>query len=193
MNRLASAFVLGYHGCDKQRAAEFLLNNKMEPSRNKYDWLGTGIYFWEANPLRGLQWAQEQSRRPKATIKTPYVIGAVIDLGLCLDLTTSGAIKWVRVAHQTLLTTSRVAGTPLPKNSEDALRRNLDCAVINMLHEIRQDDGQQPIQTVRGIFVEGQPIYAGSGFYEKTHVQIAVRDHSCIKGLFRVPDEHLLT
>ncbi len=40
-------------------------------------------------------------------------------------------------------------------------------------------------QTVRGVFVEGEAAYEGSGFQSKNHLQIAVRDPSCILGYFR--------
>ncbi len=40
-------------------------------------------------------------------------------------------------------------------------------------------------QTVRGAFVEGDPVYEGARIHAKTHVQIAVRDPSCILGYFR--------
>jgi hypothetical protein len=39
--------------------------------------------------------------------------------------------------------------------------------------------------------VEGDPVYPAAGFCEKTHIQIAVRNPSLIKGVFRVPHEHL--
>ena len=39
-------------------------------------------------------------------------------------------------------------------------------------------------QTVRGVFVEGEPAYEGAGIYTKTHIQIAVGDSSCILGYF---------
>ena len=45
--------------------------------------------------------------------------------------------------------------------------------------------------TIKGVFIEGTPLYAGSGFLEKTHLQIAVRDAHCIKGVFRVPKHQL--
>jgi len=38
---------------------------------------------------------------------------------------------------------------------------------------------------------EGEPIYESAGFYSKTHVQIAVCNPACIKGVFRVPKEQL--
>jgi len=42
------------------------------------------------------------------------------------------------------------------------------------------------IDTVRGVFIEGAPIYPTAGFYEKIHVQIAVRNLASIKVVFRV-------
>jgi hypothetical protein len=76
---------------------------------------------------------------------------------------------------------------PLPVNSTDELRRNLDCAVIRRLHTILEAQNQPAIDTVKGVFTEGAPLYPGSGFREKTHIQVAVRNPACIKGVFRVP------
>ena len=48
----------------------------LRPSRNTWDWLADGIYFWEQNPLRALQYAQESAigkqfnRKP---IQVPFV------------------------------------------------------------------------------------------------------------------------
>lgn len=75
----------------------------------------------------------------------------------------------------------------MPANSPDGLRRNLDCTVVNTLHDILRTGGSTPIDTVKGIFVEGPPLYPGSGFHEKTHVQVCVRTLSCTKGIFRIP------
>lgn len=70
--------------------------------------------------------------------------------------------------------------------------KRLDCAVINYLHHLRIGQPVEAIQTVRGVLVEGGPAYPGSGFAEKTHIQIAVRDPACIKGIFRVP-QHVMS
>jgi len=163
----------------------------MVPSTNNYDWLGAGIYFWEANPRRGLEWAKERAASGKSRIKEPFVIGAIIDLGLCLDLTTSDAIDWVKAAYRVLNKIYFTAGRSMLTNGKDGLRGSLDCAVVNMLHEIRDNQSEESISTVRGVFTEGDPIYNDAGFQAKTHIQIAVRDLSCIKGIFRVPDDHL--
>jgi hypothetical protein len=66
------------------------------------------------------------------------------------------------------------------------LKRNLDCAVINTVHLLRSDGGEQPYQTVYGLFEEGAALYPNSGFKKKTHVQVAVIDPECILGYFRV-------
>jgi hypothetical protein len=58
--------------------------------------------------------------------------------------------------------------------------------VIRTLHEVVRSSGAQPIDSVRGMFTEGSPIYAGSAFFEKTHVQIAVLNLACIKAVFRI-------
>ena len=136
MHRLASSFILGYHGCDNRVGERLLAGAVFRPSNNDYDWLGPGIYFWEANPLRGLEFAEEVSKRKASNISKPFVIGAVIELGLCLDLTTSSGLDWVRIAYKSLVEVTRAAALDLPLNSKDELRRNLDCAVVRRLHRI---------------------------------------------------------
>jgi hypothetical protein len=192
VHTLSSAFVLGYHGCDTAVAEKLLAGGDFAVSTNDYDWLGDGVYFWEANPRRGLDYAQELAglkRGPK--INQPTVIGAVLDLGLCLDLTTSAGLNQVRVAYSRLRDIHVVAEINLPENSPDNLRRNLDCAVIGLLHTMRENENLPRIDSVKGIFVEGSPIYPGAGFHDKTHSQICVRNADCIKGVFRVPNRFI--
>jgi hypothetical protein len=187
VHRLTTSFVLGYHGCDRAVGESLLDGATFKPSNNEYDWLGSGVYFWEANPVRGLEFACEPYRRG---IKDPFVVGAVIDLGACLDLTTSTGIGLVEKAYRTLADGGST-GTSVPANSDDGLRRYLDCAVIRRAHTMLAELGMQPVDSVRGLFIEGEPIYKTAGFYSKTHVQIAVCNPACIKGVFRVPKEQL--
>ena len=42
---------------------------------------------------------------------------------------------------------------------------------------------------MRGIFAEGEPAYPGAAFDAKTHVQIAVRNADCIKGVSASPSD----
>lgn len=193
------SFVLGFHGCDKS-VAEKLVNGetRLKPSRNDYDWLGHGIYFWENNPQRALEYARlihENPGRSSEEIETPDVVGAIIDLGNCLNLLDSKSIQVIQKAYGYYLQALEDNTWPLPKNldpdgSGDLLLRPLDCAVIQYLHGMREEtpDDTPPYNTVRGMFAEGEPAYPGAGFHKRSHIQIAVRNPNCIKGYFRVLD-----
>lgn len=186
MRRATAGFVLGYHGCEAA-VADGLVNGELfEISTNDYDWLGSGIYFWENDALRGLQWAEMASQRGK-TIKEPAVVGAVIELGLCLDLTQQSSLDVIRTAYFGRKRVSDALREKMPKNI-DKLRRPLDCAVLNYLYESMP---APKFQTVRGVFVEGGELFPGAHIEAKTHIQIAVRDPNCIRGVFRVPDAEL--
>ena len=185
MHRLTANFVLGFHGCDRSVADRLVAGEGFIASNNDYDWLGSGVYFWEANPQRGLDFAEELKHRGSGNITEPAVVGAVIDLGLCLDLTSRAGIKQAESAYKQLISVSGSANIKLPRNSPDLSQRNLDCAVIQTLHSMRAEAGQTPVDTVRGVFIEGTPVFPNSGIYEKTHIQIAVRNTDCIKGVFR--------
>lgn len=58
------AIVVGYHGCDKSLGKRILAGDVgLKPSRNKYDWLGHGAYFWENNYERAWLWAEQLKSR----------------------------------------------------------------------------------------------------------------------------------
>lgn len=166
----------------------------LRPSQNDYDWLGEGIYFWEHNAGRAFEFAcerRDQSHKGMKSVKQPAVIGAIIDLGFCLNLLDSRFIEMVRQAHADLVTASDEAGTELPQNSSgnDLLVRRLDCAVINFLHTTRNEKGGEPFDTVRAAFIESGRLYENAGFAAKNHIQICVRNATRIKGYFRPLDE----
>jgi len=186
-----SNLVIGFHGCD-QLVVDNLAEGKcdLNPSRNDYDWLGNGIYFWENNEERALQFAIESSKRKNSTIKKPSVIAAVLDLGYCMDLTDSFYLKELKEAYNALECSFRLVGIPLPKNvgvkgSNEILIRKLDCSVIQLAHKINElTNPSTPYDSVKGVFWEGTPLYPGAGFSEKNHIQICVRNPNCIKGYF---------
>lgn len=185
MHRLNTSFVLGFHGCRRATAERLVQGSLFEPSRNDYDWLGEGVYFWLSDPARALDFAREKFLREKID-EEPAVVGAVIDLGLCLDLSTRDGVQQMAYAFQSFRRAAETAGVELPENQggDDLLRRYLDCAVINYLHEARATTRVPEIDTVLGVFIEGRPAFPGAGFREKTHVQIAVRTMQNIKGVF---------
>ena len=188
----SSALVLGYHGCDREVGERILgSGGHLRPSENDCDWLGSGIYFWEDNPRRALDWAEFVRDNPKfsrARIRDPFVIGAVIDPGNCLDLLETDSIRIVEEAYVRLAAASSAVGVPMPKNqrrgSEWAVRR-LDCAVVNHVHGFRAQAGKAEFDSVRAAFVEGEPLYPGAGFHRRTHIQICVRSTSQVIGYFR--------
>lgn len=193
MHRLATSFVLGYHGCSQATAEDLLSGAAFRDSRNSYDWLGDGVYFWEANPLRGLEFYRETQARRKKPWEDAAVVGAIINLGYCLDLSTSTAIEAVRAAYENLVARLVSIGQPLPVNEagSDRVLRRLDREVFNYLHTVREGSKLPPFDTVRGFFTEGGEAFPGAGFEMKTHIQIAVRNRDCIHGVFRVPESDL--
>lgn len=191
-SRLPS-FVLGFHGCDRSVAAAVISGKeKLAPSTNRYDWLGQGIYFWENNPSRALEFATElkgRRRRGGRLIRRPAVIGAVIDLGFCLNLLDSKFLHILSAGYDALKQTLEAAGQPLPVNRpprdrSEILLRDLDCAVVNAVHALRAQQNLRAFDTVRSAFIEGHELYPGATFREKNHIQICVRNPSVVKGYF---------
>lgn len=186
------SWVLGFHGCDESVGLGVLSSRRkhLKFSANDYDWLGSGIYFWENDPARALQFAKEgaKGRVTKGKIKKPFVVGAIIDLGLCCNLFDQPPLQEMRRAHRAMKKLFTEFQLPMPTNGTQQLVRRLDREVIEYMHQLRLNiDGTHrlpPYQTVRSAFVEGKPLYPGTMIHDKNHIQIAVRDLSCIKGYF---------
>lgn len=184
--------VIGFHGCDQSTFDSVIKNGEMlSKSSNEYDWLGNGMYFWENSYDRALDWAK-QSRK----IHTPAVIGAVIDLGYCLNLTDYHSSSILQKAYEILKIRYEAAGAELPKNRVNkngiTLLRDLDCAVIQEIHRFHKDKNMKDYDSVRGVFTEGTCPYEGAGMVDKTHVQLCIVNPNCIKGFFspRALDEN---
>ncbi|MGB7188893.1 MAG: hypothetical protein WBD10_02035 [Acidobacteriaceae bacterium] len=183
--------VLGYHGCDIKTAQALLGGSSFEISNNNYDWLGSGAYFWEWDVLRAYHWAKEC----KGELSS--VVGAVIELGNCLDLTTQGGIQAVEAAYSSYANLQRLRNKPMLENKDakagkpgNLALRLLDRAVITHLHESNKG-AEIDYDTVRALLPEGEELYPNAGFWKKTHVQIAVRKINQIRGVFRVPQNEL--
>ncbi|UXX80958.1 hypothetical protein N7E81_07585 [Reichenbachiella carrageenanivorans] len=181
------SFVLGFHGCDKDVALK-ILNGKqtLNPSTNSWDWLGEGMYFWEHDAFMALSYAQDvatDAQFAKGKIKTPFVIGAIIDLKSCWNLPTSGGVKLLKKGYKGLKKTTQLAGLEMPKNKNYAARF-LDRAVIEYIHGINEENNFNKFDTVRGAFEEGDPVYDGTTITQKNHIQICVRNPKCIRGYF---------
>lgn len=178
--------LLGFHGCDQDiRDAVVTGDINLHESRNSYDWLGSGIYFWENDHRRALNFAQNH---PVRTIKHPSVLGAVIEPGYCLNLLNSEYLMLVKNSFKAFTRSFDTFEVVMPPGKcTDGIaggRRELDCQIIENLHQMRQSLQQPPFESVRSAFSEGPELYPGAGFHEKNHIQICVRNPNCIKGFF---------
>ena len=188
--------IIGFHGCTKDVFENVLYSHEpLLPSDNDYDWLGNGIYFWEDSLIRAQDWAKSSCERynknhPLLPPKEPAVIGAVISLGHCLNLTDYGSADILKKGYEILKIELSSNGKDMPinknaKNNNDLLLRYLDCAVIERIHHLNSELGYDDYDSVRGIFIEGSPVYPKSGIMEKNHIQICIRNPNCIKGYFK--------
>jgi hypothetical protein len=133
--------VLGFHGTD-WAVVDVVVSNPskgLKKSESKTEWLGHGVYFWENDPARAMDWAANGKTRGK--VIEPSAVGAIIDLGYCLDLTTITGLEEVRQAFEGLSSVYEQLGLEPPQNSggRDRVRRELDCAVVQALHQYRVD------------------------------------------------------
>lgn len=179
-------YIIGFHSCDREVGLK-ILNGKdqLKPSANKWDWLGPGIYFWEQNPKRAIDYATNcalNKQKFNGEIKTPFVLGAIIELGKCLNLIEPSSAPIIREAHESLLSLTQEAGKKMPQNIDS--NRMLDCAVIKNVHAIADRQNKPPFQTIRSPFHEGDFLYENSNFTENLHIEICVLDSNMIKGYF---------
>lgn len=151
--------------------------------------LGAEFIFWEYNLERAHQWALDQAKKDKSSVKEPAVLGAIIDLGYCLDLTDSMCVEELSEAYVGLKKVCRDRGLRLPTNSpagkpDELLIRKLDCAVIQFAEEANYKAQHTRYDSVRAAFWEGEELYPNAGFRKKNHIQICICNPNCIKGYF---------
>jgi len=193
--------IIGFHGCDEKTRDKLLTNpDELKVSKEKYDWLGHGMYFWENNYERALQWAK--SKKARGALERPSVIGAVLQLNHCCDFLDSEYISTLSHYYKLMHSIYEAAGLELPTNKDlatdefkDKILRERDCAVIEFMHVQIQDQAKVEIasqgytnykifDSVRGVFTEGGAAFDGSGLFAKSHIQICIRNSNCIKGFF---------
>ena len=162
----------GYHGTSSQ-VAILIEAEGFQRSRNAYDWLGDGVYFFQDAPLRAWEWASKRYGEDAA------VVGADISIVNCMDLLD---IAWNDVlsdGHDAYLKLLRDLGRSGPTQFKGA--HPLDREIINYTAEVLTERGVR-ISCVRAAFREGRQVYPGSAFFDRSHVQIAVRDiEACIR------------
>ncbi|MDN3382543.1 hypothetical protein QL995_07650 [Pseudoalteromonas sp. APC 3358] len=196
--------VVGFHGCDRAVFDSVIKNgSSISNSENDYDWLGHGVYFWEGSYERALNWAKQSK-----AVKKPAVIGAFIKLGNCIDLLDSVHLEKVKSTYEIYKIECDKLGVELPENrivvNDISFIRELDCQVIQRLQQFNNEliiqdlnlpdmAGQNKrkvqkhpefIDSVRGMFPEGDELYKGAGFRDKNHIQLCIVNPNCIIGFF---------
>lgn len=193
--------MIGFHGCDESVRNELVANpDNVKKSQEIFDWLGNGFYVWENNYQRALKWALDKKAR--GTLQSPSVIGVIYQLDYCLDFTDSEFTDILSTYYELMENDLLVAGKEFPQNRDlpkdkyhDLILRELDCAVIEYLHQKIEEQIESDISklgysnykyfdTVRGVFTEGGPAFKGAGIQTKNHIQICIRNLNCIKGFF---------
>ena len=178
--------IIGYHSCDRKVGLR-VLNGEipLKPSTNDWDWLGEGIYFWEQDPKRALDYSKDVANGAqfnKGKIDTPFILGAIIELGNCLNLVQAQSFSILEEAHSGLVKLYKELGKPLPQNKN--ANRKLDCSVIRYVHQSRKAAGEIMYDTVRSAFDEGDKVYEGASFTSRHHIQVCVINESLIRGYF---------
>ena len=170
---VAPRTVVAYHGCTLPVARAILSDGAFRASENRYDWLGKGVYFWEYAPYRALEWAKWVSLQKG---DAPAVLSATIRLGNCVNLMDVQYHNDLIATHDNLVALYGEENLPKNTNSGGHFRDRLvidgHCDYVAGLGEA--------VDTVRGTFPEGEPIYPGSKILSLAHTQIAVRRADCI-------------
>jgi hypothetical protein len=174
-----SLIVHGYHGTSQTKAANILKHGFLA-SDNDYDWLGTGIYFFQDAPIRAKQWATQQHPND------PVVICALIQLENCIDLFDVGWQPSLKNMYNLFIERHRLLNQPLPKQSPNSTKAHrLDCAFLNFVHEFILRQGQS-IDSIRATFVEGERLFPNSAIFDLAHVQIAIRNPALIQECYLI-------
>src|SRR5579862_9939731 len=160
---VAPRTVIAYHGCRLDVAKHILDERRFIPSTKSYDWLGEGVYFWEYAPHRAMNWARSRCSREGGT---PAMIEATIRLGRCLNLPDVERMTNLSQTHRVFVDT--IGDERLARNS-DTGAHHLDRAIVDAYCRNVALETTRPVQTVRGSFPEGEPVYPGSKILSKAH------------------------
>jgi hypothetical protein len=174
--------IIGYHGTRESVALEIVQNKRrFKYSRNKDDWLGHGVYFWEHAPQQAWWWAERRRRRQKWT-ENVAVLGAMIRLGSCFDLLDPTNVGTLIEAYEDFKETIAAAEKRLPKNARH--HRYLDCAVFEYAYAAFKLQGIR-VDSCRAVYAptdEKLRVWPGSWISRGAHIQICVRNPACLLG-----------
>ena len=167
---------IGYHGT-RSEWADIIERDGFQVSKNPYDWLGDGVYFFQDAPNRASQWAHDHYGDDGVVLVAEIRLEHCMDL---LDVSWNGVLSDTYDSYRERV---RQLGYSLPTQSGGAHR--LDREVINYTVGILGEAGTR-VDCVRAAFREGEPVYPDSALYNLAHIQIAVRNPAaCIQRVWR--------
>lgn len=205
-SRSSGFLVVAYHGCDAV-VRDDLVRGRIQclrPSDNNYDWLGPGFYVFENDPVRAQKLAAASNAHPeklytKEPIGTPAVVGVVLRIQRWLDMTTQEGLQRFADSYEVLRDLldddemAQLSNDAADRSDSEFILRRLDNSVFRTLHQIHDEAYEGMFyQAVRGAFPQGGFITDHS-FRTDSHIQIAVRDNTCVVGWFLPEGAKLMT
>ena len=155
--------IVGFHATTPEKARAILSTKKYTSSMSEFNWLGKGVYFWENDLQRAIEWG--------CNLYTPAntaVIKQTLKLGRCLDLTQR---KWLECLKKTYL---EVVKEFEKKGEKTPVNRGSDRQLNSLLLERAKASYGSNFDTVRCAFSDGDEIGKGSGIFLRSHIQVVV-------------------
>ncbi len=152
-----------FHGTDFDSACKIISDKEFYPSNDEDDYLGSGVYFFEASRWHAKDWVIRKANRNG--FASYAIIKAEINLGRCFDLNNFEHRKYLTEVVQVF-------------EKRGAVGIN-DAVVINFFAT------QIPIDTVRANYVvpaKGK-VFEGSRFYDYSCLMICVRNTELISNM----------
>lgn len=176
--------ITGYHAGSRRILEDIVHRNlKMVWSTEDREWLGHGVYFW-ASYGHAERWVNIGYQQGWWGSDGPAILAADISLRNCLNLTDTSSTPYMDAAAQQVQAICYSLGVPVPQNERMIdgvpVENKLDCAIINQVHQNQHLKGQPSFDTVIHAFSSGAQYLPGSTFRKEAHIQLAVRNHSCI-------------
>lgn len=180
-----------YHGTTTKIADQIFSDRHFKFSKNEYDWLGSGVYFYQEAPLKALAWAQKFSIDSENRGTTPAVIEVEFDLSKVFDLFKPENFEFLRIVDQKYSVSDRQRTQKRPvlrthegnrfrvfhnaslAEAEKPGANFIDCTLINKALQLLREMNQE-YDCVRHFFWEGQELYKGSYFYDHSNIQLCV-------------------
>lgn len=176
--------IVGYHGTRLSTALGIVnRTRRFRVSQNRDDWLGHGVYFWEYAPQQAYWWAERRRKRQKWD-EPIAILGSMIRLGFCFDLLDPYNVTYLREIYDAYRAAEAAAGRAIRENANHY--KYLDCAVFQYAYAVVENsEGQSSVDSARAVYVptgDEKRIWSRSWISNGAHIQICVRNPSCILG-----------